>query len=229
MRSLILTAFLALASVIHAQAARIDIDDPALLGPVLVSIDVNGGDLEQIVTEVRFDAGIYSYIYAVQSSPYFPSGFGQNEGEAALVSFAVTGRPLGQTWGAIDTNDSIWGGFGNPTEIVESISPIDDGFIAIRENASGSAIFAVVYWQSPLPPAFNGRLTYTGRNYCYSKPFCYEDGIYHEDGGSYRYDVDSFDTTVFAPVPEPASILMVAAGLAGLAQTVRRRKRKLGG
>ena len=59
-----------------ARAERIDIDDPALLGPVLQSIDLNGNGgafgYEHLITEVRYAAGVYSYVYAIQTSPYFP-------------------------------------------------------------------------------------------------------------------------------------------------------------
>ena len=84
-----------------ARADRIDIDDPTLLGPVLQSVDLNPqgfNDLERIISEVRYAAGIYSYIFAVQSSPYFPSGFGQNEGEGEQVSFAVTWIRAWRRW-----------------------------------------------------------------------------------------------------------------------------------
>jgi hypothetical protein len=216
-----LTALLLLGSTIPARAARVDIDDPALLGPVLFSIDVNPGgfmDYEQLITEVRYAAGTYSYLYAVQTSPYFPTGWGFNEGEPNLLSAAVTGHPLGGTWGAIYSSASIWGGFNSPTNVVESITPIHDGFIAIPEDG-GAGSFTVVYWQSQLPPAFDGTLTYTAQNYCYSRPRCF-----NEDG-SRLYEVDSFDRTVFAPVPEPGSIFLLGAGLTAWA--LRRRRRSL--
>ena len=205
-----LTALLLIGSTLPALAARIDIDDPALLGPVLVSIDVlNGNEYEHLITEVRYAADTYSYVYYVQTSPYFPSGWGASEGEPSLVSVAVTGHPLGDTWGAI--------GQGTISNVVESMTPIPNGFIAIPEG-NGAGSYTVVYWQSPMPPAFEGTLTYTAQNSCYSYPRCF-----NEDG-SRRIEVDSFDRTVFAPVPEPGSIALLGSGLVGLYATLRRRR-----
>jgi hypothetical protein len=88
-----------------ARGDRVDIDDPASLGSVLQSIDLNGeaNDFERLITEVRYVSGMYSYIFAVQSSPYFPAAFGHSEGEAELVRFAVLGHALEGTWGAFVT------------------------------------------------------------------------------------------------------------------------------
>ena len=55
-----------------------------------------------IRTEVRLIAGTYSYIYAVQSNSDSPGEFGQR-----MLSFSVTGHPLGETWGAINNSSSI--------------------------------------------------------------------------------------------------------------------------
>ena len=92
-----------------ARAERIDINDPSVLGPVLQSIDLGepnpDGFSSSLITEVRYAAGIYSYISAIQTSPYFPSGSGLSEGEPQLLSFAVTGHPLEGTWGAIHSSE----------------------------------------------------------------------------------------------------------------------------
>jgi hypothetical protein len=75
-----------------AHADRIDIDDPSELGSVVLSIDLgDAGFLQGLISEVRFAAGIYSYIYAIQASPYFP---GENND---VLSFSVIGHPLEET------------------------------------------------------------------------------------------------------------------------------------
>ena len=74
-----------------ARAERIDVNDPSVLGPVLQSINLGepnpDGFDSSLITEVRYAAGIYSYISAIQTSPCFPSGFGLSEGEASATQF----------------------------------------------------------------------------------------------------------------------------------------------
>ena len=95
---LLLTAIM-LAHPPSARADRIDITDPTVLGPVLLRDVIHeSSEFEREVAEVRYLGGIYSYIYAVSSTPYFP---GTLCCEASMVSFAVTGHPLEDTWGAI--------------------------------------------------------------------------------------------------------------------------------
>ena len=53
-----------------ARADRIDIDDPSVLGPVVLRDDLYDDDrYERLVAEVRYLGGIYSYIYAVSDDP----------------------------------------------------------------------------------------------------------------------------------------------------------------
>ena len=191
-----------------------------MLGPVLFSIDQGAnwaGD--HLVSEVRYSAGIYSYVYAVQTSPWFPSGWYTYDGEPELLSVSVTGHPLGDTWGAIYSSNVFWGGEGFPTGTVLSMMAIDDGFMMIP-GPNGATSYTVFYSQSTLRPATDGTLTYTARSYCGTPehiPPCWD------ENGNRIYEYGSFDMTVFAPVPEPASFLLLGSGLAALVARRRRR------
>jgi PEP-CTERM motif len=206
-----------------ARADRIDIDDPTLLGPVLQSVDLNNrgvNDYERLISEVRYAAGIYSYIFAVQTSPYFPAGFGQSEGEGELVSFAVTGHPLGGTWGAINSSNEPWAGESipvHPTNTVVSMTPLHDGFLVVPER-NNSSTFTVVYMQSPRPPSDHGILTYTGRSYCFSEPFCFD------ENGDRVYEYDSLQRDgAFVPTPEPGTIGLFGLGFGGSSSEAARK------
>jgi len=198
-----------------------------VLGPVLFSLDVHQGfDDESLITQVRYSAGTYSYIYAVQTSPYFPTGWGHMEGEPNLQSVAVTGHPLGETWSAMYNSSSYWGGFSAPTNTVVSMTAINDGIFVVPElNGAGS--FTVFYMQSSMPPAMQGTLTYNARNYCFSASRCFVEGVVDENGER-LYEYDSFDETVLTPIPEPASFVLLGAGLAALEGRRLARSRRAG-
>ena len=88
-----------------AHADRIDIDDPSVLGPVLHSVDLGDrASLQGLISEVRYAAGIYSYVYAVQTSPYFPTTVCC---EPTLLRFTVTGHSLEETWGAVNSSNDM--------------------------------------------------------------------------------------------------------------------------
>ena len=206
-----------------ARADRVDINDPALLGSVVQRVDLHsGGQGDALINEVRHASGIYSYIYAIQTDPYFPCAFGLCEGEPDLVSFAVRGHPLRGTWGAIYNSNGYWDSDSFPvsgqTNRVESITPIFDGFLVNPEDR-GAGTFSVVYRQSHLPPLELGRLTYLARNYCFSDPRCFD------ADGRRRYDYDSYTIGgALVPTPEPASIVLFGLGLGAL--IARRRATK---
>ena len=202
-----------------ARAERIDIDDPALLGPVLQSIDLNGnggfGGYEHLITQVRYAAGVYSYVYAIQTSPYFPS---TELGEPTLLSVAVTGHELEDTWGAIYSENSLWppselGPIGGQTTPVVSIQPVGNGFI-FKPEPAGAAGYTVVYVQSSLPPSSKGSLIYSASANDVD-PLTGETTTIYD---SFRRD------GALVPTPEPGSIALLGSGLVGLYAAVRRRR-----
>ena len=72
-------------------------------------------------------------------SPYFPGTWCC---EAGMVSFAVTGHPLEDTWGAIYSSDAFWSPNDDndppgPTAPVSSISPVFDGFLVVSQPGTG--------------------------------------------------------------------------------------------
>ena len=183
-----------------ATATRVDIDDPAVLGPLVRREYIyHSNDYERAIAEVRFASGIYSYVYAISSSPYFP---GTSCCEAGIVSFSMTGHPLEATWGAINGSDVYWTAFPDypsTTKRVASITSLHDGFLVVPQPGPGD--YTVVYMQSPFAPARDGTLTYTGRVRDW------------DQGGVVR--VESFDRgDVLVPVPEPGSIVLFGLGLA---------------
>ena len=136
-----------------ARADRIDIDEASELGSLVFRENFGSSDLNNSrIADVRYAAGVYSYIYAIQTSPYFPGG-DDNE----LLSFAVRGHPLEETWGAIRHVDPTWprqegAPPGGPAVTVESITPAFDGFLVVPgRNSDGS--WTAVYMQSPLRPS----------------------------------------------------------------------------
>jgi hypothetical protein len=207
---LFLLAAIVLVDANSARAERIDINDASLLGPVLISQDLGDSPYQNLIAEVRYAAGVYSYVYAAQSNPYFP---GTSCCEAGIVSFAVTGHPLENTWGAILGSDEHWPADfeeqePGQTRPVERITPVYDGFLVVPERAPGR--YTAVYMQSVLPPSAHGILTYTGRVIDYD----------HDPDGRLR--IESFQRdNVLTPVPEPSSIVLFGFGLAMV--TAKRR------
>ena len=208
---LVLTALM-LAHPQGALAERVDINDPSVLG-TLVRRDFirNANDYERTIADVRYKDGLFSYIYAVRSDPYTP---GTSCCEAYMVSYAVTGHPLEDTWGAINGSDVFWTAFPEhpgTTKRVESIDPIHDGFFVLPERGTGA--FAVVYVRSPLRPSSHGALIYTGQVRDW------------DHGGILRTESFQFGNVV-VPTPEPGSIVLFGLGLASLAAMRRASRRR---
>jgi hypothetical protein len=222
-------AAIVLACPTSARGERIDIHDPSLLGPVLVSQDLNGRFFDRYLAhwmaEVRYAAGVYSYVYAIQTSPSFP------EHENLLIDFRVgaPGHPLKTAirWGAIHGSDEAWPHDGIPprqtNEVAQMrVTPVDDPSTPVREDSYfyAAPVFApeltytVVYVQSLRPPAFDGVLEY----HAYGSRL---DGS-PVNGYSYRDDV-------LVPTPEPATIVLFGLGLATVAAQRRANSRRLRG
>ena len=199
-----------------ARATRVDIDDPTLLGPVVRHqfLPVFNPFVDTNIAEVRFANGIYSYIYAITSSPDMP---GTSCCEAGMVNYSITGHPLEETWGAINSSDVYWIGPEHPghTAIVGNITPIYDGFVVIPEGGrAGSGSLFVMYMQSARRPALVGTWHYTGRVRDWDHGGVLRTETFHHEG-------------VLAPVPEPGSIVLFGLGLAGLAARRRRSRSRL--
>jgi hypothetical protein len=198
------------------HAERVDITDPAVLGDVRQSVNLTGGgifDYENIISEVRYTEGVYSYVYYIQSSPYFPSGWGLNEGEAELLSFSIAGGSISRTamqWGAI--NDGAV-----TTNAILDINPMKSGFMVIPDSQGGGT-FTMMYLQSTHAPKNRGVITYDGRAYCYTEDFCIDD----TGALLFEYGSRSF-VGAYVPTPEPMTLLLFGAGLAGLSGRVLRR------
>jgi hypothetical protein len=199
-----------------ARATRVDIDDPTLLGPVVRRQFIPHGNpfVDTAIAEVRYAAGIYSYVYAITASPDLPP---TSCCEAFMLNYSITGHPLEETWGAINSSDVYWRpAHPGHTSEVGSITPIYDGFVVVPEGGlSSSGALFVVYMQSALRPALVGTFHYTGQVRDWDHGGVLRTQTYHRDG-------------VLAPVPEPGSIVLFGLGLASLAAKRRTsRSRRL--
>ena len=202
-----LTALLLLGSTLPALAARIDIDDPALLGPVLFSEDYGDQHDAHWIAEVRYAAGVYSYVYAIQTSPSFP--YDENE----LFSVAIGGTPLESTWGAIHGSDAPWPHDGLPTGQTNQVGTIlafPLGFWALPVFAP-EFTYTVIYAQSFLPPKTRGVLEYVAI------------GLLNGQRGIGFTGANGVLAPFSVPVPEPGSIFLLGAGLTAWALQRRRR------
>ncbi len=201
-----------------ARADRIDIDDVSELGSLVFRGGFGGFINNARRADVRYADGIYSYIYGIQTSPYFP-GSEDNE----LLSFAVRGHSLEETWGAIRHTDPTWSTefpTSRPTTTVESITPVFDGFLVVPgPNRDGT--WTVVYMQSPLPPSLHGILTYTANGCIVEFPHFGECSLPE------NIVTDSFQQDGFpVPTPEPATFGLFGLGLASLAAKLRASRQR---
>ena len=122
---------------------------------------------------------------------------------------------------SLDTTAIIGGSFGSDESINISQINLLDPFLFIAPGDSVTAAFAEYTWDPNAPAGFVWNPLINAE---YAAGFCtgFDCDIV---GGGFAFT--HFTATVEQPVPEPATLILLSTGVAGIAMKVRRRRTRL--
>jgi hypothetical protein len=231
-----------------AEAARIDVPLTTLLAgsdriALLVwDYEEASGDPNKSYSEVRFDGSQYTYIYGI-SRPLFLDTWRQCpmcaffNGPVQSDYFDLQrDLPVETTWGFTDVDLDLAGGGSTNTDATSSVdcatstgepgpAGCDSGLIKVdfnpftldgtrlRGDPAGGEDFFAFYLLSENPPKLVPSLA------IFSSQTLDQEGFPLQDWALLRGSVD-----VFAPVPEPGTLMLVGVAGVGLLAKIRMRE-----